>query len=112
MIRTTLLALTVAVPAQAEISLSLPLGAQTETIVVHHTCADGRDLSVRYITDAHQSLALLSPDGSERLFVAVLAGSGVRYVSGEWEWWNKGNEGTLTNLRTRMAPLLCEANED
>ena len=38
----------------------------------------------------------------------VLAASGAKYAAGEYEWWNKGSEGTLINLTTPDAdPIAC-----
>jgi membrane-bound inhibitor of C-type lysozyme len=62
---------------------------------VQYQCAGGKSLSVRYFNSDDNHLALLRVQGKSLLFVTTVAASGARYVAQQYEWWSKGNEGTL-----------------
>ena len=111
-VRTTLaLMLLSTPPALAQMSLSIPLDADTQTATTSYSCGD-EPFAVHYLTGPDNALALLPVDGTRRIFVNVVSASGARYVSGPWEWWSKGDTATLTNLVTRMAPRPCSAIPD
>ena len=79
-----------------------------ERRVVQYDCGQSEPLSVDYINAAPNYLAIVTIDGQKLVFVTVLSASGAKYAAGEYEWWNKGAEGTLTNLTTPDAePLTC-----
>jgi membrane-bound inhibitor of C-type lysozyme len=80
-----------------------------ERTVVQYDCGQSEPLKVEYINAAPNYLAIISIEGGPKLvFVTVLSGSGAKYAAGEYEWWNKGSEGTLTNLTTPGAdPIAC-----
>ena len=79
-----------------------------ERHVVQYDCGQDEPLAVDYINAAPNYLAIVTIDGQKLVFVTVLSASGARYAAGEYEWWNKGAEGTLTNLTTPDAePLSC-----
>ena len=40
------------------------------------------------------------------MFVSVLSGSGVKYVSGQFEFWTKGSDATLTDLQVDSGGAL------
>jgi len=77
---------------------------------VQYRCQGGQSLRVRYInTRDGDALAYLPVQGQRHIFVAAVAGSGVRYVSGLNVWWTKGNSGTLWNSPDPAAkPLLAD----
>ena len=88
----------------------IPSNQQT----VSYSCADGTPLSVAYInTQDGQSFAILPIDGKNRLFVMLPSGSGARYCSGPYVWWNKGAEATLWDERNARRPMLdkCGSNK-
>jgi membrane-bound inhibitor of C-type lysozyme len=61
-----------------------------------YACNDHRHVEVSYIdTVEGDSLAMLAIDGHAHIFVAALAASGVRYVSGPYVWWTKGSRASL-----------------
>ena len=110
MIRLSCLALSVAAalagPVRAQTTLSLPLdGATLENLT--YFCDGGALVEVRYLNAGPNSLALLPLDGEQRIFVSVIAASGVRYVSGEYEWWTKGRNATLTNAMDETKTRSC-----
>ena len=93
-------------PGQAQTTLSLPLeGATLDDIT--YFCDGGAVVQVRYLDAGPNSLALLPIDGEQRIFVNVIAASGARYVSGEYEWWSKGRNASLTNAMDDAATRSC-----
>lgn len=95
MIRLALSLLTLATPAAADISLSIPFGPDAQVISAQFSCDGGEPFPVQYINAQPNNLALLPIDGQQRIFVNVISGSGARYVSGQYEWWTKGDQATL-----------------
>jgi membrane-bound inhibitor of C-type lysozyme len=92
--------------AHAQMSLTLPLGPDATVAVEKYRCDDGRDVQVQYINAGPNSLAMISPEGQDLIFVNVISGSGARYVSGMWEWWSKGSDATL--LDGNLDPVQCQ----
>ena len=73
----------------------------------HYTCKDNKKITVSYVNAGNgDSFAVLPVDGSPHVFVAVLSGSGVRYASGRYIWWNKGDTGRLIVDGDESAPPL------
>jgi membrane-bound inhibitor of C-type lysozyme len=100
-------------PAQAvETSLQIELATASdfERRVMLYDCSAGEPFSVTYINAAPNFLALVPIDGEPDLivFAAVVAASGVRYVSGQWAWWTKGVDASLydTTLGEDADPVL------
>jgi membrane-bound inhibitor of C-type lysozyme len=82
--------------------------------IVTYRCADGREMGIAYMnTDNQQSFAVIRIEGRHRVFVDTAAASGVRYVSGRYVWWSKGDEGNLydTMAGENAAPVAkdCKA---
>lgn len=86
-------------PASAKITLSLPLEIDTADGVnsASYLCEDDESVSALYVNAGVNSLAFLTIEGEERIFVNVLSGSGARYVSGQYVWWVKGSSANLEN---------------
>ncbi|GHG17041.1 MULTISPECIES: MliC family protein [Paracoccus] len=93
-------------PGQAQTTLTLPLGGATLAEVTY-LCDRGALIEVDYLNAGDNRLALLPIEGEQRIFVNVLAASGARYVSGEYEWWSKGRSATLTNAMDPAASQSC-----
>lgn len=95
--------------AVAAQDLTLPIAApEAEMVEASYICGDGPEFGVRYVNADPNYFAVLSVDGGEpRVFVAVLAASGVRYVSGPYQWWSKGDGATLSDLRDESAEKTC-----
>ncbi|GGF67561.1 hypothetical protein GCM10011402_19930 [Paracoccus acridae] len=83
-------------PGQSQTTLTLPLDGATLNDTTYF-CNSGAVVEVRYLNAGPNSLALLPIKGEQRIFVGVIAASGARYVSGEYEWWSKGRDASLTN---------------
>ena len=77
--------------------------------VVTYRCDGGRWLAVGYpaYRDARYSPVRLAWRGKTVELAPVRAGSGARYVNAlaQLEWWSKGANGTLNDLRTGRALL-------
>lgn len=86
----------------AEATLQIELGTQGdfERRAMTYECNDGSSVTATYINAAPNFLAILPVvDEPEPLvFTSVVAGSGVRYVSGIWEWWTKGADAALHDV--------------
>jgi membrane-bound inhibitor of C-type lysozyme len=94
-------------------TVSFPQSTVANSTARDYACKDNKTVSVLYInTTAGDSLAYLAVDGKQHIFVAVMSGSGVRYASGPYIWWNKGRQGNLTRDGDNSAPpLLADCME-
>ena len=98
-----------AMPVFAEpvLSIPLPLTEESNVIPAEYDCPDSGKVSVSYINAGENSLAIISADDMDRVFVNVISASGARYVSGEYEWWSKGDKATFTNLTEEDSAQEC-----
>ncbi len=83
--------------AQPHITLSLDASGEASVNTVTYKCAD-ESLSVSYVNAEPNFLAILPVDGKSTVFASVMAASGARYASGQYEWWSKGDDATLRDL--------------
>ena len=99
--------------AQAvQTTLTLSLGGDAEQHTVQYDCGEFGQISIEYINAAPNFLALVPYEGSTLIFAAVMAASGARYASGNYEWWTKGAEATFTDLTAaKDAPPLATCSE-
>lgn len=95
------------VDVSAAVILNFP--GNFERNVVRYQCEGIEEvLNVTYVNAAPNFLAIVPIQGQNLVFVTVLSGSGAKYVAGEYEWWTKGPDVTLTNLTTPdAAPTAC-----
>lgn len=110
-----------AVPAGAvETSMQfvLEFDGNAQRDVTTYQC-DGIEepMTVQYINAHPTFLAIVPIEGEDVLFVNVISASGARYVSGEYEWWSRGNEAMFTNVmdgteETEAEPTICHAAQD
>lgn len=100
--------------ASASLVLTLESHGDIERRVAAYQCDNETTIVVQYINAAPNFLAILPVDGDNHVFATALSASGARYVSGPYEWWSKGTEGTLRDLTQgdEAAPLATclEAN--
>jgi membrane-bound inhibitor of C-type lysozyme len=91
-------------------TLSVPQISLSTRNTIHYVCKGGKSLTVNYYNARNeQSFALLSVKGKRMLFVNVLSASGAKYEAGEYTWWTKGPEGTLSDaLADEKAPPLLD----
>lgn len=94
-----------------EISAQIVLSLQGnfERNVIRYECDRLEPLSVDYINAHPNFLAILPVKGEKLVFASTIAASGVRYVSGQYEWWTKGGEATLADLAAAEGaePVIC-----
>jgi membrane-bound inhibitor of C-type lysozyme len=101
-------------PATASVAVNLTLESTSdiERKVVGYQCDNDQPLSVQYVSAAPNFLAIVPVDGLNYVFVTTISASGARYVSGPFEWWEKGGEATLRDLmQDEDAPALLTCNE-
>ena len=93
--------------------LTLTLDGDAQRHSTQYNCGDFGQFQVDYLDAAPNFLALVPHEGKTLIFTAVVAASGVRYVSGAYEWWTKGAEGTLRDLmqEDQDAPPLASCSE-
>ena len=94
------------VDVSAQVVLSLQ--GNFERNVVQYQCEGIEPFSVDFVNAQPNFLALV-PIGPQKLvFVAVISADGAKYVSGQYEFWTKGSDATLTDLQADpQAPLAC-----
>jgi len=103
----TLMLASMASGASAADVVSFPGITATSTVVSRYVCKGKHEVTVSYINASNgDSFATLPIDGTPHVFVSVLSGSGVRYASGRYIWWNKGNTGMLLIDGDDSAPPL------
>jgi len=91
-------------------AVTFPLSVATSKDV-RYVCKDNKDITVSYVNATNgDAFAYLPVDGAPHVFVGVTSGSGARYASGRYIWWNKGDTGTLSLDGSRAAPLLADCN--
>ena len=94
--------------ADAGITLGLNLTGNTEIKTVAYTCEHHDPVTMQYLNVEPNYLAVLPLDGKQLVFVSVLAASGTKYVSGQYELWCKGPQITLQDVTEGLdaAPVL------
>lgn len=99
------------VDVSAQVVLSLT-GDFQRTRVEYH-CEGLEPFTVDFVNASPNFLAIV-PIGPQKLvFVNVLSASGAKYVSGQFEFWTKGSEATLTDLQvTDGGTLACSEISD
>ena len=81
---------------------------------MQYTCEHHDPVTMQYINAAPNFLAVLPLDGQQLVFVSVLAASGTKYVSGQYELWSKGPQITLQDVTEGLdaAPVLQCAEDN
>lgn len=103
---------TYAVETSMQLVLTLDGNAQRD--VVSYQCEGIDDpMTVEYINAHPIFLAVVPVEGESLIFVNVISASGARYVSGQYEWWSKGNEVSFTDAMSDVdEPISCHSVED
>lgn len=97
-----------------DVSAAVILGfpGSFERNVVRYECEGLEPFAVDYINASPNFLAIVPVGPDKLVFVATIAASGVKYVSGQYEWWTRGGEVTFTDLMADGDPIAClEINE-
>lgn len=115
LLATTALVLTASAPAMAvesSMQIVLELSGNAQRDVTSYECEGLEPFDVEYVNAAPTFLAFVPVNGEKLLFVNVLAASGARYASGQYEWSTKGAEATLIDLTAEEgAPPLATCIE-
>jgi membrane-bound inhibitor of C-type lysozyme len=111
------LAMAMAGPALAvdtSMQIVLELKGNAERNVLTYTCEGAEPFDVEYVNAQPIFLAFVPVAGEKLIFVNVLSASGAKYASGQYEWWTKGSEATLTDLTAAEGtkPLTCLENSE
>ena len=83
-----------------------------EVRTMRYQCDGGKTLTVRYFNSPDNQAAVFRIEGKPVLAVSTVAASGARYVGGRYEWWTKGESGTLRDLMQAegTAPVLANCH--
>lgn len=93
------------VDVSAQIVLNIPGNFQRDT--VQYQCEGLEPFSVDFINAQPNFLAIV-PVGPQRMvFVNVMSASGAKYVAGQYEFWTKGSDATLTDLQADPQSVEC-----
>lgn len=91
------------------VTIELPGNETPQIAKVTYACGERRVTATYINTEANQ-FAVLDLGDATVAMVTVLSGSGARYAGQQYEWWTKGEEATLTDLRSQtQSPLVCKA---
>jgi membrane-bound inhibitor of C-type lysozyme len=103
------LAATAPALAAVDLNVGINLSGDVQIVTAIYGCGEGTDpVTVKYINAAPNFFAIVPIEGQDVVFVNVVSGSGAKYVSGVWEWWNKGSDASLHNVTEGLdaAPVL------
>lgn len=107
---TLLLALVSPTPALADVSLSvgITIPGDAEIKTTAYDCGAAGKLSVEYLNASPNFLALIPIKDHTLVFVNTLSASGAKYQSGQFVWWDKGSDATLSDLTEGLdaAPVM------
>lgn len=100
LLATALLAPVAAGAVETSVQIELATDTDFDRRTMVYDCGASGSITVTYINAAPNFLALVPViDEPEPLvFASVVAASGVRYVSGIWEWWTRGVDATLHDV--------------
>jgi membrane-bound inhibitor of C-type lysozyme len=87
-----------AAAVETSMQIVLELSGNAERNVVRYECEGVEPFAVEYVNAAPVFLAFVPVAGENLVFVNVIAASGARYVSGQYEWWTRGSEATLADV--------------
>jgi membrane-bound inhibitor of C-type lysozyme len=65
---------------------------------------------VEYLNGAGNSLAVVPVGANSLVFVNVISGSGARYASGEYIWWDAGGRGTTFSSDSLAGKMSSECH--
>ena len=101
--------LTCSAASATTVTIELPGNDTPQIAEVTYACGERR-ITATYINTETNQFAVLDLGDATVAMVTVLSGSGARYAGQQFEWWTKGEEATLTDLRSEpRAPLACKA---
>ncbi len=100
--------------AAVDLNVGINLSGDVQIQTTIYGCGEGTEpLTVKYINAQPNFFAIVPIEGEDVVMVNVISASGAKYVSGVWEWWNKGADASLHNVTEGLdaAPVLsCSEN--
>lgn len=81
-----------------DIVMQVPNTITVDRQTVSYNCDGDLKLKADYINAESVSLAILTFADNFVIASNILSGSGARYAGGQFEWWTKGDEGTLRDI--------------
>ena len=110
------LAVATASPALADVSIGVDLSISGDAEIRNTTydCGDAGKLAVRYVNASPNFLALIPVKDRTLIFANTISASGAKYESGQYIWWNKGAEATLSDVTEGLdaAPVMTCSEEN
>jgi len=110
------LAIAAASPALADVSIGIGLTITGDAEIKNTTydCGDAGKLAVQYVNAAPNFLAVIPIKDQKLLFVNTISASGANYESGQYVWWNKGADATLSDITEGLdaAPVMTCSEEN
>lgn len=99
--------------ADVTIGVGLNVSGDSEIKVVTYDCEGHDPLTVRYLNAAPNFLALIPIEGQTLIFANTISASGAKYEAGQYVWWNKGSDATLSDVTEGLdaAPVLTCSEE-
>ena len=91
------------VSAQVVLSLAGDFQKTTHT----YQCEGLEPFTVDFINAEPNFLAIIPVGPRKMVFVNVMSASGAKYVAGQFEFWTKGSEATLTDLQATPPTVNC-----
>jgi membrane-bound inhibitor of C-type lysozyme len=101
---------TAAMMSNVDVSAQVVLSLQGsfERNVVQYQCEGLEPFAVDFINAQPNFLAIVPVGPQKLVFVNVMSGSGAKYVAGQYEFWTKGSDATLTDLMADpQTPVSC-----
>jgi membrane-bound inhibitor of C-type lysozyme len=100
--------------AAVDLNVGINLSGDVQIVTAVYGCGEGTEpLTVKYINAQPNFFAIVPIEGEDVVLVNVVSASGAKYVSGVWEWWNKGSDASLHNVTEGLdaAPVMsCSEN--
>ena len=99
------------VDVSAQVILSLTGDFQQTT---HTYQCEGieQPFAVQFINADPNFLAIVPVGPQKMVFVNVMSASGAKYVAGQYEFWTKGSEATLSDLQADPQSVNCSEVND
>lgn len=93
------------VDVSAQVVLSLTGDFEKTT---HQYQCEGLDpFTVEFINAEPNFLAIVPVGDRKMVFVNVIAADGAKYVAGQYEFWTRGSDATLTDLQADPQGVEC-----
>jgi len=84
----------------------LSLQGSFERNIVEYQCEGLDPFKVEFINAEPNFLAIMPIGPRKLVFVNVMSASGAKYVAGQFEFWTKGSDATLTDLQVDSGGAL------